>query len=87
MTPRPPVSGQFPEIRVPWKAIAAELRYAVEHDMVPGEPLGTLAGLAEMYGVNPKTARKALAAMAAEGLAELRPGRGYFVPDLPPPAV
>ena len=81
---RPPVSGQFPEIRTPWKAIAAELRYAIGHDMVPGEPLPSLAALARMYGVNRKTARKALAAIAAEGLIELRPGVGYFVPKPSP---
>lgn len=82
MTYRPPLSQTFPEIRTPWKAIAAELRYAIEHDMQPGEPLGSIAALAAEYAVNPKTARKALAAMAAEGLAEMRPGKGYFA--LPP---
>jgi len=79
VTYRPPLSETFPGERVPWKAIAAELRYAITHDMVPGEPLGSMTGLAEAYNVNRKTARKALAAMAAEGLAEVRPGRGYFV--------
>jgi DNA-binding GntR family transcriptional regulator len=78
VTHRPPVSETFPHIHTPWKAIAAELRYAITHDMVPGEPLGSIAGLAAEYAVNPKTARKALVAMVAEGLAEVRPGKGYF---------
>jgi DNA-binding GntR family transcriptional regulator len=75
---RPPVSGQFPHERTPWKAIAAELRDAVEHDMVPGERIGTGAELAARYRVNPKTARKALVALVAEGIVEARRGRGYF---------
>jgi DNA-binding GntR family transcriptional regulator len=74
-----PVSETFPEIRVPWKAIAAELREAIEHDMIPGEPVGSIAETARMYQVNPNTARKALRALAAEGLLESRPRRGYFV--------
>jgi DNA-binding GntR family transcriptional regulator len=47
--------------------------------MVPGEPLGSVAATAGMYGVSRGTARKAYAAMAAEGLIELEPGMGYFV--------
>jgi DNA-binding GntR family transcriptional regulator len=75
---RAPVSGQFPHIRTPWRAIAAELRYAVEHDMVPGERIGTGAEVAAKYQVNPKTARKALVALVAEGIVKARRGRGYF---------
>lgn len=77
---RPPLSETFPEERVPWRAIAAEVRYAVTHDMVPGEPVGTTDTLAAEYSVNRKTARKALVALVAEGLIEARRGRGYFVP-------
>ena len=77
---RPPVSATFPHIRTPWKAIAAEMRYAVKHDMVPGEPIGTTAETARLYGVNPKTARKALVALVGEGLITVKRGRGYFVP-------
>jgi Bacterial regulatory proteins, gntR family len=76
---RPPVSETFPHIRVPWKAIAAELRDAVARDMVPGEPVGPAAWLAAEYFVHRKTALRALRAVAAEGLLELVPGRGYFV--------
>jgi DNA-binding GntR family transcriptional regulator len=79
VTATPPLSEQFPHIRTPWKAIAAELRYAVTHDMVPGEPAGSMDTLAALYGVNRKTAGKALRAAAAEGLIELLPGRGYVV--------
>jgi DNA-binding GntR family transcriptional regulator len=77
---RAPLSEQFPHIRTPWMAIAAELRYAAEHDMIPGEPVGSAAELAQLYGVNRKTARKALVALAAEGLIEVVPGSRYRVP-------
>jgi DNA-binding transcriptional regulator YhcF (GntR family) len=77
---RPPVSEQFPHERTPWRAIAAEIRYAAEHDLMPGQPVGSIDQLAGMYKVNRKTAHKALRALAAEGLIELRPGRGYFKP-------
>jgi hypothetical protein len=77
---RVPLSETFPEIRTPWKAVLAELRDAIERgDMVPGEPCASLGVLAEMYGVNRKTARKAVHAAAAAGLVTLRPGKGYFV--------
>jgi DNA-binding GntR family transcriptional regulator len=77
---RPPVSETFPHIRIPWKAIAAELRDAIaKGDFVPGQPAGPVSTLAELYGVNHKTAGKALRAVAAEGLIELVPGRGYLV--------
>lgn len=85
---RPPVSGQFRHIRTPWKAIAAELRYAVEHDLQPGEQVPSLAKLTGRYQVNRKTAAKAVRALAAEGVIELRSGFGYFVPgehDQAPP--
>jgi hypothetical protein len=80
VTHRAPVSGQFPHIRVPWRAIAAELRYAVAHGMQPGEPVGSMDELAERHHVNRKTARKALVAVAAEGLIEARSGKRYCVP-------
>jgi DNA-binding GntR family transcriptional regulator len=75
-----PVSKTFRHIHTPWRAIAAELRDAIERDMVPGEPVGFISETARMYDVNWKTARKAFVAVAAEGLIEVRPGRGYFVP-------
>lgn len=77
---RPPVSGQFRHIRTPWKAIAAELRYAAAHDLQPGEQVPSLVELAGTYQVNRKTAAKAVRALAAEGVIELRNGFGYFVP-------
>lgn len=77
---RPPVSARFPRIRTPWRAIAAELRYAAAHDLQPGEQVPSLAELADTYRVNRKTAAKAVRALAAEGVIELRNGFGYFVP-------
>jgi GntR family transcriptional regulator len=76
---RAPVSEQFPHERTPWKAIAAELRDVIERgDMVGGERIGTGADVAAKYQVNPKTARKALVALVAEGIVKARRGRGYF---------
>ena len=83
---RPPLSQAHPTIRTPWKAIAAEARDAIKRDMVPGEPMLSLTQLAEMYDVHRSTARKAMRALAAEGLVELRPGKGYFVPPATPSA-
>jgi DNA-binding GntR family transcriptional regulator len=78
------VSQAFPEIRVPWRAVAAELRAALQRDMQPGEPLPSITDLCARYGVSRKTAQRALAAVAGEGLAELRVGVGYFaVPARP----
>jgi DNA-binding GntR family transcriptional regulator len=80
VTYRPPLSETFPHIRTPWKAIAADLRAGIGRgEPVPGERVPSMTVLAGTYLVNRKTARKALVALAAEGLAELRPGRGYFV--------
>ena len=79
---RPPVSSAFPHIRTPWKAIAAEVRDAIERgDKVPGEPLPSLAELTAMYGVSRKTALKAVKQLAAEGLIERVPGHPYRVPE------
>ena len=81
---RPPLSATFPHIRTPWRAIAAELRDAAVHAMRPDEPMPSLTGLTATYGVDRKTARKALQALAAEGLIERVPGRPYRVPVAEP---
>lgn len=85
MTYRPPVSRQFPHERTPWRAVAAELRAAVA-DMSPGGPVPSMDELAARYRVNRKTARKALVALAAEGLIEAVPGQRYRVPRAQPSA-
>lgn len=78
--PERPVSATFPHIRTPWRAIAAEHRDAIARgELAPGEPLGTAGEIAAMYFVKPRAARRALAALAAEGLIEKRPGRGYVM--------
>lgn len=77
---RPPVSGQFPHIRTPWKAVAAELRDAIERGATaPGDPVPSLTALTARYGVSSSTAHKALRRLAAEGLIEPVPGRPYRV--------
>ena len=39
----------------------------------------SISALVSQWGVNRKTAVKALKSLAAEGLAEVEPGVGYFV--------
>lgn len=54
-----------------------------EDRLVPGDKLGTLAGLGQSFGVSRTVMREAVAALAAEGLLEARHGVGVF---LAPPA-
>lgn len=79
--PERPVSESHPHIRVPWRAIAAEARDAIaKGSLAAGESFPSIGELCAMYFVSRRTVRKAMAALAAEGLIELEPGMGYFVP-------
>ena len=63
-----------------WKQIAAALRRGIaDGTYPPGTPLPSISRLVQEYGVARLTANKALRAMAAEGLAELEPGMGFYV--------
>jgi DNA-binding GntR family transcriptional regulator len=76
---RPPVSRDFPEIRTPWKAIAAELRAAIARGDYDERPkLPSALRLAGDHGVSLGTARKALRSLVDEGLADAMPGTGTF---------
>jgi DNA-binding GntR family transcriptional regulator len=82
--PERPVSEAFPHIRTPWKAIAAEARDDIARgSLAPGEPFPSISHLCQMYFVSRGTAKKALRCLANEGLIELEPGIGYFVPGTP----
>lgn len=64
----------------PWQQIAADLREEIAAGRyAPDELLPSIERLVQMYGVNRKTARKALVSLADEGLAEAVSGMGYYV--------
>lgn len=64
---------------MPWKRVAAELRAAVERGDYDERPkLPSALRLAELHGVSQETARKALAWLIAEGLAEAVRGMGTY---------
>ena len=64
----------------PWRQIAEVLRADIAAGTWgPDDRLPSVAGLAAEWGVDRKTANKALAALAGEGLIEVEPGMGYYV--------
>lgn len=64
----------------PWKQIADVLRADVAAGRFgPDDRLPSVSRLAICWGVNRKTANKALHALAEEGLIEVEPGMGYYV--------
>ena len=59
----------------PYRLIADDLRRRIDSgDLQPGDVVPGERALAEQYGVAPETARRALGALAAEGLTETRQG-------------
>lgn len=65
--------------------IAADLREDIRHGRIPpGQILPSETTLHQRYGVSRLTARAAVDLLRAEGLAELRRGRGVFVKEPPP---
>jgi DNA-binding GntR family transcriptional regulator len=64
----------------PWRQIVASLREGIADGTYPsGTPLPSVARLVQEWGVARTTANKVLRQLAADGLAELSPGMGYFV--------
>lgn len=55
------------------------LRLIRAGDFRPGERLPTERGLMEMFGVGRNTVREAVHALAAQGIVDVRPGRGVTV--------
>ena len=67
-----------------WQAIAAAVRTDIsEKRYAPGEKLPTEAALADRFGVNRHTVRRALAHLVTEGLVRTRRGSGAFVAARP----
>lgn len=64
----------------PYRQIAAILRARIESgEYQPGQRLPSIATLMQEYGVAHLTANKALRLLVDEGVAELSPGRGFYV--------
>jgi DNA-binding GntR family transcriptional regulator len=67
-------------VLAPYRQIAAILRGRIEAgEYAPGQRLPGIHDLMQEYGVAHLTANKALRVLVAEGLAELSPGRGFYV--------
>ncbi|HYG88138.1 MAG TPA: phosphonate metabolism transcriptional regulator PhnF [Azospirillum sp.] len=65
-----------------WRQIAERLeRDIVAGNRQPGERLPTELQMAEEYGVNRHTVRRAVAALAEQGLVRIEQGRGTFVQE------
>jgi len=65
---------------VPWQQVAAVLRADIRAGKYgPDDRLPSLNELSSAYGINRKTANKALKALAEEGLIEVENGVGYYV--------
>ena len=64
----------------PYRQIAAVLRGRIESgEYEAGQRLPSINDLMQEYGVAHLTANKALRLLVTEGVAELSPGRGYYV--------
>jgi len=60
--------------------VAADLREKIESgEMLPGEQVPSLDKISATYNVSRVTARRALKALADEGLVEIKPRCGTFV--------
>lgn len=69
-----------------WKQIADALEADIRGGLVaPGARLAPEPALAERFGVNRHTVRRAVAALAAQGLVRVAHGRGTFVEARPIP--
>ncbi|MEL6793053.1 MAG: phosphonate metabolism transcriptional regulator PhnF, partial [Pseudomonadota bacterium] len=67
-----------------WREIERALRAEIEQGRYnPGDKLPTEAALATRFAVNRHTVRRALAALAADGLIHARRGAGVFVAAKP----
>jgi GntR family transcriptional regulator len=63
----------------PWRQILAQLRAEIDSGgLAPGDRVPSIVELSQTYGVAETTARKALAALKAEGLTVTSP-MGTFV--------
>lgn len=65
-----------------WRQIAGEIERAIaEGTLAPGSRLPTEAELAQRYGVNRHTVRRAMEELARDGQVRVEQGRGSFVAE------
>ncbi len=53
----------------------------VSKQMLPGQPFPSVRALSTALKINPNTAHKVIAALTAEGLLEVHPGKGTLVAE------
>jgi GntR family transcriptional regulator len=53
----------------------------VSKQMLPGQPFPSVRALSTALKINPNTAHKVIAALTAEGLLEVHPGKGTLVTE------
>ena len=64
----------------PWQQIAGDLEADITAGKYgPDDRLPTAVTIVQIYGVNKKTAAKALQHLRDKGLVEVEPGVGYYV--------
>jgi GntR family transcriptional regulator len=73
----------------PGVSVYRQILYAVKRAVIfgqlrPGDPFPSVRALSQELKINPNTAHKAIAALVAEGLLEVRPGIGTLVAEVPP---
>ncbi|MCJ8142021.1 phosphonate metabolism transcriptional regulator PhnF [Ancylobacter sp. A5.8] len=67
-----------------WRQITERIEADIaEGRLTPGQRLPTEMEMAERFGVNRHTLRRALAMLTEQGLVEATPGRGTFVKEAP----
>lgn len=69
-----------------WQQVFAAMRERiVDGTYPPGERLPSVVDVCAEFGISQMTARRVLKELRQEGLAEMQPGIGTFVTELPQP--
>ncbi|MDZ4801310.1 MAG: GntR family transcriptional regulator [Bryobacteraceae bacterium] len=72
-----------PGLPVSEQVLYAARKAMVSGQMRPGDPFPSVRVISRELKINPNTAHKVVAQLAAEGLIEVRPGLGTFVAEIP----
>jgi len=65
------------------QVVYAAKKAVIAGHMRPGDPFPSVRALSKELKINPNTAHKVIARLAAEGMLEIRPGLGAFVTERP----
>jgi GntR family transcriptional regulator len=65
------------------QAVYAAKKAVVSGQMRPGEAFASVRSLSTALKINPNTAHKVIARLAAEGMLEVKPGIGTVIAELP----